>query len=296
MSKNINKKNICAVHLIRKSNGIEPFKKFILSYKKYGSGTKHSLLLLFKGFGGDSTIKEYEALVNGVEHEKCFVEDSGFDIGSYVHAFNSNKNNYEYFLFINSYSEILCENWLSKLHKHIIKPEIGLVGASGSYQSISSDCLYENFSYGRTFHPIRKPIVKLRLYKRQFKYRDLFPEFPNAHIRTNAFMLSSELLGKIDVPSLRKKLDAYQFESGNLSLTRQIQNMGFKPVIVDASGVPYEVNEWYKSNTFRRNNQENLLISDNQTRLYDDADERLKVIYSYHAWGNRCFPDESVLR
>jgi len=298
MNSEADNNGICVVHLIRKCNGLEPFNKYISSYRKYNAGMSHTLLLLFKGFSCDSDITEYEELIKDLEYEKIFVEDTGFDIGSYMYAFNKNKNNYEYFCFINSYSEILCSNWLEIMYRHIIKPGVGLTGVTGSYQSISSDCLYDNFAYGRVFrfHPIRKPIFKFRLYIRRLKNMRLFPEYPNAHIRTNGFMVPSEVLDKIKISSLRNKLDVYQFESGNQSLTRQIQDMGLKPVVVDCSGIAYQVEDWYKSNTFWRASQGSLLISDNQTRVYDDANQRLKVIYSHHAWGENCHPDISTLQ
>ena len=60
--------------------------------------------------------------------------------------------------------------------------------------------------------------------------------------------------------------------------------MGLKPMVVGKNKKGYEKNEWDTSNTFWRSAQENLLISDNQTRKYDAGDLDWKWRWEYFAW------------
>ena len=48
----------------------------------------------------------------------------------------------------------------------------------------------------------------------------------------------------------------------------------------------YEKHEWDISNTFWRGSQENLLISDNQTRKYDGGVSDWKKKWEFFAWGS----------
>jgi hypothetical protein len=111
-----------------------------------------------------------------------------------------------------------------------------------------------------------------------------FPRFPNAHIRSNGFMIDRKLLLSIS-PEVNSKLDAYEFESGVNSLSSRITSLGLECLVVGADGRPYRSQEWRESSTFRSNNQRNLLIADNQTRAYDALPLRAKLRHELMTWG-----------
>ena len=50
-------------------------------------------------------------------------------------------------------------------------------------------------------------------------------------------------------------------------------------------GKGYDISHWKESRTFWIAEQENLLISDNQTALYHNADSSYRKILSNNAWG-----------
>ena len=54
-------------------------------------------------------------------------------------------------------------------------------------------------------------------------------------------------------------------------MTKQVLNAGLKAQIVGKNGVGYDVDQWPCSKTFRREDQSNLLIADNQTNFFDAA-------------------------
>ncbi len=82
------------------------------------------------------------------------------------------------------------------------------------------------------------------------------------------------------------KLQNFFLESGRYSFTKQIELMGLRSIVVGKNAKGYEKHEWDISNTFWRRAQENLLISDNQTRKYDKEDADKKKKREFFAWGS----------
>ena len=91
-------------------------------------------------------------------------------------------------------------------------------------------------------------------------------------------------------------MDAYKCESGRRSITNQIIKSGKTILVIGKDGKAYEKEDWWKSNTFWRGSQQNLLISDNQTRAYAESEQRQKMIYSYYAWGENAESIEPEIR
>jgi len=293
----LNGQSICLVHLARAANGIEPLRSFLASYRAHAAGVSHALLIVFKGYReplGD----EYECALNGVPHERHFVPDAGYDIDVY---FSVARNfSHPIFCFLNSYSVILVHDWLLKLSRALSLDGVGMVGATGSWQSI-----FSNFSDEvaiprsvRSDYPAWKRILlrwfpflrKVRPYITRWTLGAQFDPFPNYHLRTNAFMLSREIALKIRLAPTRKKFDAYRFESGRHGMTAQVRAMGKRVLVVARDGTVYDMNDWYQSNTFWRSNQENLMVADNQTRKYDGLDRDGRLLFSSYAWGPKADP------
>ena len=274
---------ICVVHLVRKKNGINPFKDFLESYLEFPAGTDHELLILYKGFHSETDVTPYEELLKGVPHTFLIIPDFGFDLGSYFIAID--KYNSKYFCFLNSFSVILDENWLLKFYHHISQPDVGLVGATGSWGSLcpkhpNQKPYSKNMPYlMKLVRPVVLPVARA-LFGMYFDY------FPNYHIRTNGFMIARNIMLKIKRAVIFTKFQAFYLESGKNSITNQVRRMGLKPLVVGKNGRGYEKHEWDISNTFWRGSQENLLISDNQTRKYDSAIPDWKNKWEFFAWGN----------
>ena len=77
------------------------------------------------------------------------------------------------------------------------------------------------------------------------------------------------------------KLAALQFESGPLSLTNAVLASSRRVLLIGKDSA-YDIDQW-PSNIFRSGMQENLIISDNQTRDFDAE---------ITAWQGRPFADE----
>jgi len=278
-------------HLVRKGNGIKPLNRFLDLYAANPGDVEHDLIIIFKGFSpDDQELKDCKQILKGFSYKEIFIDDTGFDIGAYFKAYKEFAHSYSYFCFLNSYSILLDKEWLKKMYHHIKTEGIGLVGASGSHQSIYSVAL-------RKLRPILNDNCLSRKRTSDTKkkssdsgqlapYGVYFDSFPSYHIRTNAFMVSHEVFNKIENPEINNKMDVWRFESGKNSLTNQVLNMNLDVLVIGKDGVAYKKEDWHKSNTFWHNDMGNLLVADNQTNgyLYGDS-ERKQYLYN-HAWMN----------
>ena len=298
---------IAVVHLVRRKNGIGPFEMFLHSYLKYSAGLQHDLVIIFKGFPLHQGTNEYDLLLAGIEHKRMFVADYGYDLVPYFKAVN--RLDYHYFCFLNSFSRILQSDWLVKLHSSVSSIDVGLAGATGSYESFSANSLDRERAMSgvklirrlrlRMQHILEAPTtgqLVLRLgaaILRFLGFWDIgrhFPTFPNQHIRTNALMASREVLLRIRTWPILFKLAAYALESGNNSLTNQVLRMGLRAVVVSSSDA-FDVDRWHCANVFRQGKQEDLLVADNQTDLYINAIEGARIDLSKRAWGKYARPN-----
>jgi hypothetical protein len=228
--------------------------RFVRSYQRFRPGTAHSLHVIFKGFGDHVPLGEAKALFGLVPHREVFLGDANFDIGAYIEW--ANQIDEDLICALNSSSEILAEDWLLKLVVNIMLPNVGLVGATASYESIKD-------------------------------WDESFPAFPNVHVRSNAFMIGRELFCRITKSQMiGDKLDAFHFESGPQSLTRKVLKSGLEIRLVGRNGRGYSPEWWPTSDTFRLGRQGNLLVADNQTRSFNEFNWEEKREFVARTWGH----------
>jgi hypothetical protein len=291
--------SICVLHLVWAPLGLDPFWRFLSSYMAHPDCLPHRLHILFNGFASSDETATYRDLLAPIEHDTTFFERPVQDIACYLRA--AALVQADHVCFLNSYSVILDSGWLAKLHGHASRESVGLVGATGSYESILTDYLditpwrprlgRNPFKWPGT---LRRWSWYHRLYREQTERKRWileyfepysYPPFPNPHIRTNAFMLRRDRLLALRVAGIGSKQDAYRFESGPASLTRQIQAAGLEALVVGRDGKAYRVEDWYESQTYCSGDQDNLLISDNRTGSYAEADSDLRRDFTIRAWG-----------
>ncbi|PHQ67250.1 MAG: hypothetical protein COB93_11225 [Sneathiella sp.] len=241
--------SIAVVHLIRKSNGIAPFKDFLQSYHQHREPLEHDLVLIFKDFDLDEDT-DYLSLLKDTPFVRYdYAGDDGLDIGPYSAV--GQQLDYDYFCFLNSFSRIECDNWLTHLYTGLTgSKDAGIVGASGSWESSS----------------------------------ETDPPFPNPHLRTNGFLISKAIMAQIEFIPINGKDDARIMESGKCSITRQVTAMGMLPYVVDSEGSCLPIDDWPASLTFRSGDQQGLMISDNRTRTYLEGDAWTREYLYDLAW------------
>lgn len=311
---------IGVVYLCRCAEGERPVRTFVESYRAHAAGTDHDLHVIFKGFGSSSALASVQALFAGLPIHPIELADTGYDIGSYFAAARRVTN--PRLIFFNTFSELLADDWLKKFDDALSLPGVGLVGATGSWQSHRS--MYQQ-SLRHAANSVRHPLQYLRrlqdnlsttaagcsaprtgtagkstktraihFYRRIstslyrlihfHHYLSQYASFPNPHIRTNAFMIERERLLSLDISSFRTKFGVYKFESGWQSLTRQILAQHLRPVVIDCDGDVYDIAEWKASSTFWINGQTKLVVADNRTRDYSEGNQRMRERLQANAW------------
>jgi len=272
---------ICVVHLVWGPLGTAQFAEFIASYREHDAGVEHDLLVVFKEIGDADHMAAYEALLEGIDHKSLFLGSEGFDILPYFVA--ARNFDYKYFCFLNSYSVILTAGWLRLLLTHL-RRGAGVVGATASFESY-----YTNLSRSRPrigVRNLRSSVGQYFAWRGMLKEaREHFDPFPNPHLRTNCFALARELMLKLAFRGEAVKMDSLKFESGKDGLTRQVVALDLPVLVVGRDGAAYDREQWRESRTFRSGGQNNLLVADNRTRQYAEADAGTKVFLEQCAWG-----------
>ena len=129
--------HLAVVYLARKVEGIEPVKRFVDSYVAHEAGAAHELIVVFKGFvEGDAELVKAKRVLGVVPFHSINIDDTGTDITAYLHA--AKVIEHHIVCFLNTFSEIEDEGWLHKLLSQLQRDDVGLVGATGSYESLSS--------------------------------------------------------------------------------------------------------------------------------------------------------------
>jgi hypothetical protein len=227
--------------------------RFTGSFQRHAPGCDFKLYVIFKGFPSAAERERAVSIFASVQHDAIFTDDTSFDIGAYAEA--ARRIAEWKVCFLNTNTEILCENWLLKLVSNLGQPGVGLVGATGSYESLRDN-------------------------------DPRFPKFPNIHIRSNAFMIDRDVFAAIARQfTFADKLDAFLFESGPNSMTRQIQSRGLEVLVVGRNGQGYPPDSWPRSDTFRQDGQTNLLIGDSQTRHFDALSLPEQQALTRWTWG-----------
>lgn len=302
---------ICVVHLVWAPLGPGPLARFIGSYRRHAAEAEHSLMVLFNGFAAGQDRGPWLELLEGVEHEQLMLGRPMLDLAAYRAA--AEQVRAQRYCFLNSYSAVLCDGWLRRLRDALEEPGAGVAGASGSWGSVSS---YNRFQLGlggpyAEVFPDRRagvaalteagarhappPLVQERrdrlAYPRALVHNAHgFPRFPAPHLRTNAFMIRSEVLAAVVTGPLERKIDVYRMESGRRNLTAQITGMGLSALVAGRDGRAYTPDQWPASRTLWQGEQENLLISDNRTEDYELGSTEARTALSRYAWGDAARP------
>jgi hypothetical protein len=248
---------LCLVFLAWTPMGVEPVERFLAAYRRHPAGTEHRLLLAIAGPGGGDR-EPWRRAFAAVDHEQVELGE-GVDLDHYRTA--GERVAAERYCFLNTASVPLVDGWLGLLERALLRPGVGMVAPTGSYESPNA---------------VRPgPLRRLR---------PGHDPFPNPHLRTNGFALERELLLDLDWPTGLGKLEAVALEGGSRSLTRQVQERGLETLVVGRDGVAYPPERWRQSATFRSGDQTNLLLADNRTLHYQEAGPLTRRGLAWLAW------------
>lgn len=266
-------------HLVRKVNGLEPYRAFLRSLRQAPPppGTDWRLVLIFKGFDGTGDTRAYLDEAHGLPVQPLCISDAGVDISSYFHA--AAVTDFDVLVFFNSFSEIVEPRWF-ELMAQALAPDVGLVGATGSLESV----VRNHVLYGQRADTVPRKAGKYALAAGLLA---LFPPFPNPHVRTNAFMIRrAHFLASRTFP-VQRRLAALVYESGWLSLTRRIQRMGLRVLVVTRDGAALPPEAWADARGFRSGAQDNVIVTDNRIREYAEATPERQDVLRELAFGDQ---------
>jgi hypothetical protein len=217
---------------------------------------------VFKEFKHAEQLAETERLIGDLDYESLHMPRRKLDLAAYTATARQVQS--PAFCFLNSNSELLADGWLAKPLHHLQQPGVGLVGATGSYESLLP------------------PAGMLRFLRSAW-----FDPFPNPHVRTNAFLMRRELMLSLRWGEVFTKSGAWRLENGKRSITQQVWEDGLQTLVVGRDGEAYPHERWRESHTFRSGGQRNLLVADNRTRQFAEADPDEQRRLAELAWGER---------
>jgi hypothetical protein len=264
-------------HLVRAANGVAPFRAFVESLRAARPRRDDwRLVLVCKGFASPADARPYVDELAGWPVGALHVSDAGFDIAAYFKAATATRA--DTLVFLNSFSRIVAPDWLELLVAPLARGDAGLVGATGSLESV----VRNHVIYAREATRARDKAAKLAIAAGLLA---LFPPFPNPHVRTNAFAIGrDDFLASRTFP-VERRLASLVYESGWLSLTRRIRARGKPTLVVDRDGRALPPEEWADARVFRSGAQDKVIVEDNRLREYADASEERKKMLRMLAFG-----------
>ena len=124
------------IYLYRFAEGEHPVLRFLESYRRHPAGIDHDLYVVFKGFPDQASLAAGRALFAEIPFTSIELDDSGYDIGSYLRAAKIASN--RRLIFLNTFSQIVGNDWLRCFDRAFKMNNVGLVGATGSWQANTS--------------------------------------------------------------------------------------------------------------------------------------------------------------
>jgi hypothetical protein len=305
---------LALVHLVRAANGPSALRDFAATLRRHAPGVEHKLVLAMKGFTSFAQAQTHldeVAELADLDYQTLIFPDTGKDLNVYFASVA--RLRCDRYCFVNSFSVPLVDGWLAKLDRALDQGTVGLVGATGSWGSTRSWLAYAcglPSAYRGSLpsadvvrqqllasQPAQPDARRNLLRELAAAVRQLFGSepFPGYHIRTNVFMVERPVVEEVRTRTVRDELDARMQEAGRRSITRQVHRMGLRTLVVDRAGVAYDHTEWDRSRTFWQGDQEQLLVADNRTLVYQQGGPLLRRVLSGLAWGPNADPCVDLL-
>jgi hypothetical protein len=298
------------VHLVRAANGLRALREFAQAMRRHDPGVEYELVLAMKGFRAPADAAAYLEETADLAPEALYFPDVGYDLGPFFAA--AARLRRARYCFLNSWARPLHDGWLAKLSAALDRRDVGMVGAAGSWGSMHSWLTYAlglPSAYRGILPPRREglrriaemerslrgevPDEGLTVARRRLVLLRQAPEllldvepFPCPHLRTGAFMVTHDVLRRIELFAVtNNRVDTYVLESGRRSLTRQVQRLGLRVLVVDRDASVYGPEEWDRSRTYRQGDQEGLLVADRRTVEYERGTRSQRRLMASFCWG-----------
>lgn len=258
--------------------GVGRVSEFVHAIQQFPVGTMARLSVIFSGHQSELELEPFRGVLASVKYSSIELPGPGWDIASYRAAASVLEG--QYICFLNTYSRPLVSGWLDKLVQPLKNSSaVGLAGAGGNWNSAYWHAPRES-DYGFSRLPIRGWRQRQRFRRLIDRQLQMFPKTVGPIIRTNAFAMRREAFLSLVFPKITCKFDTYLFESGWMSMSRQVLSSGQNVAVINRGGEVLDWRDWPDSGTFYSRDQETLLVADNRTDAYANANpERRQALH-----------------
>lgn len=300
-------------YVIREADGIESLKQFISSLDKFGVSQDNIVHIGIKDASKKFVATVSDELTSGTHTYRIkfsILPSGGFDIGS--HFLVAQKSKSTHIIFMTATSQANRKNWDKILLRGFSDNSVGIIGSMKSSESIKSSFmaylnlrvnLFCQFTLSHSdklvarargmkvdsnegtlmlnkFQSFSRSVIKKILFfalksKEPYCFVNRFPEFPNPHLRTTGLAINRDLFLSIFDRVPEQKFEAYEYESGSLSLSRRASLLGWKVLVADYYGTYHDLLDKDCNETFRWVNGKSL-VSDRESRNFHSLSLRQK--------------------
>jgi hypothetical protein len=114
--------------------GSATFQRFADSYRRQPAGREHDLIVIYAGFDQKQYLNDAAAAFRDIPHVGIEMPDLSSDIRYYLEI--ARRVPHEYLCFLNTHTELTTGNWLAHLVTYASRDDVGISGATGSYESL----------------------------------------------------------------------------------------------------------------------------------------------------------------
>jgi hypothetical protein len=292
-------------YVIREADGIESLKLFISSLDKFGVSRDNIVHIGIKD-ASRKFIAAVSDEINSGTHayriELRILPSGGFDIGS--HFLVAQRSKTTHIIFMTATSQANRKNWDKILLSGFSNNSVGIIGSMKSSESIKSSFMaylnlkinlfcrftlspsdkliarargikvhsHETVLISHKFQSFSRSLIKKILFfalksKEPYCFVNRFPEFPNPHLRTTGLAINRDLFLSIFDRVPEQKFEAYEYESGSLSLSARASLLGWTVLVADFYGTYHDLLDKNGNETFRWINGKSL-VSDRESRNF----------------------------
>jgi hypothetical protein len=127
--------SVGVIYLAWHGLGRATFQRFADSYRDRPAGCKHDLIVIYAGFEQQADLQDAASVFRDIRHVAIEIPEIRLDIGYYLEA--ARRVSHQYLCFLNTYTQLIASNWLGHFYKHASRAHVGIVGATGSYESLA---------------------------------------------------------------------------------------------------------------------------------------------------------------
>lgn len=311
------------IYLARAAEGTEAIEKFRQSYVDHPAGMEHDLVVCLKG-DDDAALQRVKALLAPIATRFVAQKDVGYDIHAYLYT--ARQVDTEWVCCLNTFSVINRPGWLERMYQAAVRPGVGLVGATASYESrratfgvwiwylgrlVGSESMraltHDQLAYMVAALERGYTVPRIARLGRRLKLWGLEEE----PLRLRHFRLWIDQLRNDPpfpgFPNPHVRTTGFMLKAD--FLTSRFASLGPEKMdcykfesgpeglsatvakeglemMVVGDNGAYAVGDWPRSGTFRTGEQEALLISDNQTTAFMEMSPVSREIHSYFTWGD----------